>query len=180
MSLSVFPFKAVHGEGPCGGHTLAAVVPSAGVGPWMAERRPPLALLTALRQGLLCPMGRCCPRFLLVSAPWSIFFRPPSCSLWGSLEDRVHTCTRAHMHTCTWLLFPYPVSQPVAFGGAFSPFTFKAITIHMLFGYFVNCFGFIFVGLHSSFFSCGLMTVVSVVFGLLFFFFAFSGPAPVT
>ena len=44
---------------------------------------------------------------------------------------------------------------------------------HMPIGHFLNCLGFVFVGLFSSLplsFSCGLMTIFSAVLGILFSF----------
>ena len=102
--------------------------------------------------------------FLLHGIPFSI----PSLSVCVSLDLRCVSCRR-HIY---WSCFCIHSATLCLFIGAFSPFTFKVILhVYTLIAILLISKRRWFMFL-SSFvlFSCGLMTVFSVMFGFLFLF----------
>ena len=110
--------------------------------------------------------------FLWFTFAWDPLFHPYRLSVWicpyiwsGSLKDSIHKVLMILSIQPVWMEHLV---------GAFNPFMFKVIIDkHVLNTIFGNCFGFISVGLFSSFpllSSCDLMAKFSVVSEFLFLY----------
>ena len=99
------------------------------------------------------------PAFFWFSFAWSTFFNPLTFSSYVSLDLNWFSY-RQHMYGSCFLIHWASLCLLI---GAFNPFTFKVIQCVCSYCHFINCFGFVFVGVFPAssfvFFSFDLMVL---------------------